>query len=329
MGFDADASILAYGAGVLMTQVDALVGEMDGVRQAQDIEYIHRMRVASRRLRNALVLFGPNLPKKKLAGWQKPILKITKSLGAARDLDVQIDLVEKVFQSLASPFYKPGIQRIILRLKQRRIGLQAKVIESVQALQSTPTLAGMRKKLTPYLEENDQNPSFSPGLYHLAFSSILSRLDAFLGYEQFIEKPECITELHAMRIAAKHLRYTLEVFAPIYGEALMDILLTMRKIQEGLGEIHDSDVWVANLPVFFKKERERIIEYYGNGRLINRLTPGFEYFLQNRQENREKAYREFISLWKILKTTETWTQLRKTIESPGSFIFLPSDPENQ
>jgi CHAD domain-containing protein len=70
--------------------LEAFEKEIEGVRAAEDIEYIHRMRVASRRLRAALPLFLSCLPQKQYARWMKEITGITRALGEARDADVQI-----------------------------------------------------------------------------------------------------------------------------------------------------------------------------------------------------------------------------------------------
>ncbi len=66
-----------------------------------------------------------------------------------------------------------------------------------------------------------------------------------------------------MRIAGKHLRYTLEIFAPIYNQALIPYLQVMKEVQDQLGEIHDDDVWIEWLPKFIEKERSRTENYFG------------------------------------------------------------------
>ena len=78
--------------------LDAFTGEIAGVKEAQDIEYIHRMRVASRRLRAALPLFRPCFPEKQYAKWMQEITKITRALGDARDADVQIAFLQKILK---------------------------------------------------------------------------------------------------------------------------------------------------------------------------------------------------------------------------------------
>ena len=84
----------AYGRWVTIQRLDALLAEVDGVRSGEDIECVHRMRVASRRLRSVLRLFGECFKGKRGKRWRKAVRKVTATLGEARDLDVQLELLE-------------------------------------------------------------------------------------------------------------------------------------------------------------------------------------------------------------------------------------------
>jgi CHAD domain-containing protein len=64
----------------------------------------------------------------------------------------------------------------------------------------------------------------------------------YFSYAPIVDIPEAVEQLHALRIAAKRLRYTLELFRDVFaerGEALID---QVKAVQEDLGEIHDHDV---------------------------------------------------------------------------------------
>ena len=89
-----------FGKQRLLPLLEAFAKESDGVRAAEDIEYIHRMRVASRRLRAALPLFRSCFPAKNYARWSEEIREITRALGEARDTDVQIAYLTK-YQKLS------------------------------------------------------------------------------------------------------------------------------------------------------------------------------------------------------------------------------------
>jgi hypothetical protein len=72
---------------------------------------------------------------------------------------------------------------------------------------------------------------------------IAARLAELLSWQEFLHDASRVEELHAMRIAAKRLRYALEIFETCFSD--VDVLLKeLRDLQEDLGEIHDLDVFV-------------------------------------------------------------------------------------
>lgn len=310
-----DESSCVFGAGVLLKNLKAFHEEIEGVRQAEDIEYIHRMRVASRRLRSALPLFQNCFKKQYRQTWQKDIQAITRALGSARDTDVQIDLIRQFFSGLEEENHKPGIRRLLLRLRQKRQRLQIRVNKALDSLAKDHLVETMQKQLQPLVEKNEQVYLFSPALYQLSFDSVTAELDHFLSYESFIAKPECVDELHAMRIAAKQMRYTLEIFAPLYPGGLKLHLQIMRQIQDLLGNIHDCDIWGEFLPDFIAKETRQIQEFYGNTRTVSRLMPGLNVFLADRQTLRSQKYLEFNDSWKRWKNENIWPSLRQIIQT--------------
>ena len=116
-----DESTCCFGTGVLQKHTQALQQEIEGVRLAQDIEYIHRMRVASRRLRSALPIFAGCFSSRKGLTWVKEVRKITRALGNARDTDVQIEVVKQILADLPAANMQPGLRRLLLRLSQTAV----------------------------------------------------------------------------------------------------------------------------------------------------------------------------------------------------------------
>ena len=92
-----------YGVGRLLPLIEGFSKEIAGVRKAEDIEPVHRMRVASRRLRAALPLFSSCFPDKDFRRWMRQIKMITRALGAARDNDVQVAFLKKYLKTQAEP----------------------------------------------------------------------------------------------------------------------------------------------------------------------------------------------------------------------------------
>jgi CHAD domain-containing protein len=312
-----DQGACIYGAGILLKHLQALEQEVAGVRAGhEDIEYIHRARVASRRLRAALPLFISCLPEKKAASWLKHIRAVTRALGEARDADVQLERLQKFLHALPDPRFRPGIQRLMLRLRQKRSRLQAPVTQAMAELQESGMLDQMRDRLLNLTSQADQVYMFTPALYQHSFSSVAQRLDAVLAYDEIVEQPDKVTELHEMRIAAKWLRYTLENFAPLYASQLKTYLSAVRKMQELLGDIHDSDLWLEFIPGFIAEERAQTLAYFGHERQMKRLLPGLHLFEDNRRAAREKLYEEFVTCWQNWKREDLWSELRAALQVP-------------
>ncbi len=73
------------------------------------------------------------------------------------------------------------------------------------------------------------------------------RLEELYSWSQYVDNPYNVRELHNMRIAAKRLRYTFEVFEEVLPEASRAIVKELTHIQDELGALHDSDVMIALL----------------------------------------------------------------------------------
>jgi len=311
-----DQSTGIFGASVLLKNLLAMQAEIDGVRQAKDIEAIHRMRVASRRLRNALPLFADYLPTRKVAIWQKQLQKTTRSLGAARDTDVQIEILKDFLNKIPVPELKYGVRRLLLRWHQKRLKLQEDVNQSIDELVKAKTLDQLQQFLEPLAQQKEKDFVITSDLFKLASTSISGRLDEFLSYEEIIYEPENIEQLHLMRISAKWLRYSLETFAPLYADELKKYIQVMREVQDVLGEIHDCDVWVQILPAFLQREIHRTIAYYGNAAQVKQLSAGILNFQQTRQDERNRLYQVYINEWSGWKSANLWNRLRNIIQIP-------------
>lgn len=304
--------ICLFGALPLVENSNAVQNEFNGVLLGKDIEAIHRIRVASRRLRTAIRLFQDCLPAKKINSWNSQVRALTGALGKARDIDVQYELLSGIYKKAPDPKFKPGIRRILLRIRQSRGKAQDEVIPSVERLKKSKILDQIIKKFNPMLESTKETPHSIP-LFQLSCDWINHRLNELLEYEVYIRRPEYKDELHAMRIAAKRLRYTMEIFSSLYPDKLEKPLQAARKSQQILGEVHDCDVWIEFLPSFYESEKKRMQKFYGHTRPLHYLKPGLDYFQANRQAERDRLYKEFLENWRQWHQEELWIKLREMI----------------
>lgn len=306
--------ICIYGAEIMLKQLAAIQAELDGVSTADDIECIHRMRVASRRLRAAQELFDVCLPRKYVVGWEKQIRSITRSLGKARDLDIQIEAFREFQMTETQPAYLPGFRRLMTRLIQRRSRAQLKVHSTLSEFSTDQVIPRVQDILTRSFSHPWKASERSTPLRLLAFWSVNEKLGSFLSYEPYVHIPERKLELHAMRIAAKKLRYTLEIFAPIYPDEFKSWLRSIREVQDQIGAIHDCDMWIDFLPEFLEAEKLFAVEYYGHSRPHYRIIPGVMVFYQNRQSTRDRLYNHFGDHWDLLQKKRIWQRLNEHLE---------------
>ena len=318
-----DHQVCAFGASALLGHLQSIQNEWEGVRQAQDIECIHRMRVATRRFRSVFEIFSTCLPKKKRGLWQTEISALTKSLSKARDLDVHIAILEDILQNIPSSQYRPGIHRILLRLRQLRTKLQPEVVASLDQLEKNGLIQEISTSLQKLTSDDDISPS--PALYEIAFDAINRCMNDLLSYDGRIQNPKLVADLHAMRLAAKNLRYTMEIFQNLYTNRLEDQLAVVKEIQTQLGDIHDDDIWLVKLDKFLITEHKRTLKYFGHTRPFNLLQPGIHFFQEDRRQNRSRLYQEFIPKWEKWKTENIWGSLYQATKLP-TIIYHP-DPE--
>lgn len=68
------------------------------------------------------------------------------------------------------------------------------------------------------------------------------RIGEFYSFAPIVDDDTATGSLHDLRIAAKRLRYTLELFRSVFGEQGERQIERVRTIQEILGRLHDTDV---------------------------------------------------------------------------------------
>jgi len=131
----------AYGAERLLGLLESLTSEIKGVKGEDDIEFVHRMRVASRRLRSALVLFGECFEEEDVKRWNRAVRSVTRDLGEARDLDVQIDFLKEFISS----HEQPSLSDLMAGLQQQRAEAQPRIVSGLERLERKKTLEEMKR----------------------------------------------------------------------------------------------------------------------------------------------------------------------------------------
>ncbi len=220
--------------------------------ESKDPEIVHQMRVAIRRLRAAISVFGSLLVG---ADGEKVLAEIkwlARALGAARDLDVFIeeilDPVDREFKSEIAVLRKGFLARRAARYRALR-----------QALNS-PEFARLLFDCASWIEggawleaKESKTARRQPVIEHAAKVLEKRRIKAALfGDDLYHLAPN---ELHEARIAIKKLRYAGEFFHSIFdGETVKIYQRRLSRIQDKLGEFNDINVAIHLLHGIAKVE---------------------------------------------------------------------------
>jgi putative phosphoesterase len=276
----------------------ALQKELDGVLRNDDPENVHRMRVASRRVRADLDVFEPIFPKKTFACWKKEIRAMTRVLGSARDGDVQITYLEELLKGPHPEVVGKGLEALLEHKRTYRVSLQPSLALSIGELEQERTIETLIEHLAGMEPAEEQETGLrTRANLSKSMESIQKRVDEVIGYSKYVERPLAIAEHHAMRISAKRLRYTLEIFQPLYDGGLKDEISDIKRFQDVLGEMHDCDVWISDIQAVLQESA------WGDGSPIESadlkaLRPGLNLVLEDCRKRKATLYKNFALTWK-------------------------------
>ncbi|HEV7399879.1 MAG TPA: CHAD domain-containing protein [Solirubrobacterales bacterium] len=118
---DCEASFGAAARRVVKIRAKEVFKQADGVLDLGEVEHVHDMRVATRRLRAALEIFEDCFPRKRHRKALKRVKALADALGERRDLDVEIELLEGLSGEGASED-REALEALIedLRVRQRQ-----------------------------------------------------------------------------------------------------------------------------------------------------------------------------------------------------------------
>jgi CHAD domain-containing protein len=295
---DAPAAELAIV--LLRRDFASLLRHEPGTRLGEDIEQLHQMRVATRRLRAAMSAFAPVLPPD-LQPLRDELRWLAASLGAVRDLDVHLEALARIRRD-SDWEQSNALAPLIELIEESRRDTRQILLATLDSPQYDALVQGMTDALrAPPLV--DAAPV--PAVTSREFSRRLLR-DRYRRFRRDAARltpgsaPE---EFHAVRIRAKRLRYSLDFTGHLFGRPAARAERRLRRIQDLLGQHQDADVARAWLRDLARDSATRLPPetVFLMGQLAERET-----------ERMARLRREWPAHFEALR--DSWSRLRRLLE---------------
>jgi CHAD domain-containing protein len=310
---------LATAGRIVMTQhVAKLHKHLPGVLSGDDPHDVHQMRVATRRLRACLQSTAIAYDHKTVTELRKRLRRLARALGEVRDRDVLLLRLRADAEALDEAARDP-LHDTIARVEEQRAEAHTDLLDELRRKRTQRLLADLHKFLlaTDGQNRGDELPLL---VRHHAGSAIWHEYEAVLHFETLM--PDASAEqLHELRIACKHLRYTLELFAPALGDDAKALIKQVTAMQEHLGNLHDADVaidYFADTHPPIKNAVEDSVAENGaveDGAASDDGLPAttLARYIAQRAAERDALHRDVAALWRQLTSDTTRRKLGKAI----------------
>jgi triphosphatase len=204
-----------------------------GARLGEDPEELHQLRVAARRIDATLGLFKRQLPAALLRA-RKTTKAVLRSLGAARDVDVQLAELARYCANLPEQ-ERAAAEPLRVYLESERSRARARM---VRALDSEPTRRWLDTLMQAAAESADMNGA-DPALVIMP-ERVQRRFRKLRKSVGRLRSKSSMEDYHQVRRRAKQLRYATECGAGLFGKPADDLLKALRRLQDRLGAHQDS-----------------------------------------------------------------------------------------
>lgn len=255
-GIKAEDSMAEAGRKTLRFHFARMIAHENGTRVGEDIEELHDMRVATRRMRAAFEVFGQFFRPKVVKVHLKGLRATGRALGKVRDLDVFMEKAQHYLEPLAES-ERSGLDPLLHAWSDERVSNREVMLEHLDSdgyqkfkhdfneFVSTPG-EGTRSDATNLVNQ-------------IVPVQVYSRLAAVRVYESIVPNA-AIEQLHALRIEFKKFRYTLEYFREVLGAEAGEVIEDVKILQDHLGDLNDADVACQILRQFIDTWEERQID---------------------------------------------------------------------
>jgi CHAD domain-containing protein len=199
-----------------------------------DAHGVHQARVASRRLREAVPVLSAGVKGTKARKARGKIRRLTQALGTVRELDVTIQLLDELVANETLP--RPALEAVRGRVVSERDARRAVMLKRFEHV----NMAKLERRLTSTGEVLDAARS-EPWRDALG-ARLLKRSKALATAMTAAGRMYSPEQLHQVRIAAKKLRYAMELAFDAGVKSASAPVRAVKRAQDTLGRLHDLQV---------------------------------------------------------------------------------------
>ena len=318
-GVGPDDPMSEAGRKTLRFHYQRMIDNEPGTRLGEDIEFLHDMRVATRRMRAAFRVFGSFYRPKAMAPHLKGLRRTGRALGRVRDLDVIIDKMLR-HQASVPVAEQADLDGLLVTLNAERDAARVRMIEYLDSTK----YARFKERFGRFVETRgmgakaiaqDEVPPHPYRVRHVAPVIIYERLAVMRAFDDVLsEANPPLTRYHRLRIACKRLRYTLEFFLEVLGPDTKATIKLVVAMQDHLGALQDAVV-ASDLMLGFLEQGTR-----GNGDGVpgddleaQGAVRGIEAYLSVKQAEIEHLLDTFPAAWQVLKGSEFSRMVAETV----------------
>jgi CHAD domain-containing protein len=286
-GIQPSDSMAEAGRKVLYYHFARMLHHEPGTRLGEDIEALHDMRVATRRMRSAFDVFGDAFDSKAVKPHVKGLRRTGKALGRVRDLDVFLEKAGH-FLHAAQNDHPPDISPLLNAWRAQRETARERMLifldgEKYQAFRQDFNIFVQTPGLGARIpSETRPTPQRVTEIVPIL---IYTQMAAVRAYERVLAEAT-LEQLHRLRIEFKKLRYSLEFFREVLGPEARAVIQKIKAIQDHLGNLNDADVVCENVAQFLD----------GQGGENGGLEPVRAY-LEARKNERQRLLDTFPEAW--------------------------------
>jgi CHAD domain-containing protein len=245
VGVSPDSTLGELAYRVLRKEASAMLARVPGTRLGEDIESLHQMRVATRRMRAGMDMFASVLPVR--AGRLRAELGwLAALLGEVRDLDIQLGRFDDWTEEMPGD-HREALDELADLLAGHRVQARRALLEALDSRRYERLVSGLVAMLA-------QGPSSrstagrAPAVVTMP-ALIGERHRAARKAARRAKRTGAATDYHRLRIRCKRLRYALEFASGLYDGELKGFVRQMTRLQDALGSMQDAAVASSRLQV--------------------------------------------------------------------------------